>query len=85
VVEYGYNIFTYKFLMEMRDDSMEIGDGINIELYSMQNAQNSVLQTVSTSMLAKTLDVQEMQGEQMTKMMEQSVNPNLGANIDIRV
>lgn len=64
---------------------MEIADGMNIELYSMQNAQNSVLQTVSTSMLAKTLDMQELQGAQMTKMMEQSVNPNLGANIDVRV
>jgi hypothetical protein len=51
----------------------------------MANAQNSVLQTVSTTMLAKTLDNEKMQGAQLTKMMEQSVNPNLGANFDVRV
>jgi hypothetical protein len=64
---------------------MEISDGMSIELYSMANAQNSVLQTVSTTMLAKTLDNEKMQGAQLTKMMEQSVNPNLGANFDVRV
>lgn len=64
---------------------MEISDGISVELYSTENARNNILEKVSTKMLAKTLDQQEVQGAQLTKMMEQSVNPNLGANIDIRV
>ena len=33
----------------------------------------------------KTLDSQEMQGDALAKMMEMSVNPNVGANIDIRL
>lgn len=64
---------------------MELADGMNIELYSMVNAQNSLMQSVGTGMLAKTLDMQEMMGAQLTQMMEQSVNPHLGGNIDIRI
>lgn len=64
---------------------MELGDGMSIELYSMAHATNSVLQAFSTGMLSKTLDMQEMQGAELTKMMEQSVNPNLGGTIDIRI
>lgn len=64
---------------------MELGDRMSIELYSMALATNSVLQAFSTGMLSKTLDMQEMQGAELTKMMEQSVNPNLGGTIDIRI
>lgn len=64
---------------------MELSGGISIEHYSMVQAQASLMQSVSTGMLSKTLDMQRMQGEQLTKMMEQSVNPNLGTAIDIRI
>ena len=43
------------------------------------------MQSVGVSMLSKTLDSQEMQGDALAKMMEMSVNPNVGANIDIRL
>ena len=36
-------------------------------------------------MLSKALDMQEMQGAQITKMMELSVNPNLGGSIDVQI
>ncbi len=62
---------------------MEISDGMNIEAYSIMQAQANVMSAVSVSMLKKTLDTQEMMGAQMTQMMELSVNPNLGANIDV--
>lgn len=62
---------------------MELGDGIDIAAYSMMVSQASTMSAVNTSILAKTLDTAEMQGEQLTKMMEQSVNPGLGRNIDI--
>lgn len=64
---------------------MEISDGLAVADYSVANAQLGIMQTVSTRMLAKTLDNMEAQGAQLTKMMEQSVTPNLGQNIDVRV
>ncbi|MDD3172803.1 MAG: YjfB family protein [Herbinix sp.] len=41
--------------------------------------------TLDMAVLAKSLDSAEISGQQMVKMMEQSVNPNLGTNIDMLV
>ncbi|MCR5526006.1 MAG: YjfB family protein [Lachnospiraceae bacterium] len=43
------------------------------------------LSGVSTAVLAQSLDTQESLGENLTKMMEQSVEPAKGANIDVSV
>ncbi len=40
---------------------------------------------IDVAMLKKTLDSVETSGAALTKMMEQSINPNIGANIDIRL
>lgn len=40
---------------------------------------------IDISMLKKSLDTVEQNGDFLIQMMEQSVNPNLGGNIDIRV
>lgn len=40
---------------------------------------------IDISILKKSLDAVEMSGDMITQMMEQSVNPNIGANIDVRV
>lgn len=64
---------------------MELSDGIDIAAYSMMNTQVQLMQGVGTKVLEKTMDLQEIQAAQLTQMMEQSVNPNLGANIDIRI
>lgn len=40
---------------------------------------------VGVAVLAKSLDTIETLGDGMKKMMEMSVNPNLGANIDVQV
>ena len=64
---------------------MEISDGMDIAAYAMMNAQVQVSQGVSTQVLKKTIDLQEAQGSQLVQMMEQSVNPGLGQNIDIRI
>ena len=40
---------------------------------------------IETKMLSKALDSFEQSGDAMIKMMEQSVNPNIGANFDVRV
>ena len=64
---------------------MDMDLGMDIASYSMANATNNLMQSVGVAMLSKTLDSQEMQGDALAKMMEMSVNPNVGANIDIRL
>ena len=43
------------------------------------------MNAIDTSLLRKSLDMMEINGDMITKMMEQSVNPNIGANIDVRL
>lgn len=64
---------------------MEISDGIDIPAYSVANASMKIISQVSVAMLDKTLDMQKSMGDSLTKMMELSVNPSIGGNIDIRV
>jgi hypothetical protein len=40
---------------------------------------------IGMAVLSKTLDSAEQSGQNMIKMMEQSVSPNLGKNIDMKV
>ena len=55
--------------------------GIDISL----SGDTSRMNAIDTSILKKSLDTAEQTGAMLTKIMEQSVNPNLGANIDIRL
>lgn len=64
---------------------MDLSLGMDIASYSMSNASVSLQSQVSVAMLSKTLDMQEIVGEQMTKMMEMSVNPSVGGNIDMHI
>ena len=48
-------------------------------------ATQRVQNEVGTAMLAKSLDTFEQAGEDMTRMMELSVNPAVGANFDVSV
>ncbi len=40
---------------------------------------------IGTAVLAKSLDAFEQSAEGMVRMMEQSVNPNVGKNFDVRI
>ncbi|MDD6136197.1 MAG: YjfB family protein [Lachnospiraceae bacterium] len=40
---------------------------------------------IDISILKKSLDAVEQNGDFLIQMMEQSINPNLGSNIDIRL
>ncbi len=40
---------------------------------------------IGIAMLAKNLDTMETLGDGVKKMMEMSVDPNVGANIDVQV
>jgi len=57
----------------------------DIASMSMAMANNRVQTDFGVAMLSKNLDAMETAGAQMTKMMELSVNPNVGANFDISV
>lgn len=64
---------------------MDLSLGMDIVSYASANAIQSTQSQVSLAMMAKTLDLQETMGDQITQMMELSVNPSIGGNIDIRV
>ncbi len=64
---------------------MEISDGLDIARYAAISSQNSTMEGVGIAMLSKAMDMQEQMGAELTQMMEQSINPGLGANIDLRV
>lgn len=61
---------------------------MNITSLNSMNISLSDTQTmnaIDTSILKKSLDMMETNGDMLASMMEQSVNPNIGANIDIRL
>ena len=63
---------------------------MDIPSLSMSIAQTNLLSDVGTAMLAKSMDQAETITASMTEMidsaaMERSINPDIGANIDILV
>lgn len=61
-----------------------------MNITSLGSANISVSDTrsmnaIDITLLKKSLDAVESNGDMMTKMMEQSVNPLVGSNIDIRL
>lgn len=63
---------------------------ITIPELSIQMSQDKRMTEVGTAILAKTLDQMEAGSAGMVdmmsrSMMEQSVNPNLGGNVDIMI
>lgn len=66
------NIYKGGFIMDIAAISTVV---------SLQNVDS----TIGTLMLSKSLDNIETSGDSMVKMMEQSVTPHLGQNIDLRV
>ena len=52
---------------------------------SVAVSQANLINQYNVAVLAKTLDTVEESGDLMIKMMEQSVTPHLGQNIDISI
>lgn len=48
-------------------------------------SQGSLAYAVSTAVLGQSLDLTAQMGDAMIQMMEHSVTPELGGNIDVRV
>ena len=64
---------------------MDLSLGMDIAGYANANAVQSLQSNVSVAMMKKSLDLQEAMGDQITKMMELSVNSSLGGTIDIHI
>lgn len=64
---------------------MEISDGVDIAAYSIAHTSMDIMSQVSVAVLDKTLEMQQTMGDHLTKLMEMSVNPSVGGNIDIRI
>ena len=58
---------------------------MDIAEFSMINSQSSLMYNVSLAVTKMSMDTAETAGENLVKMMGQSVNPNLGSNIDVRL
>ncbi len=58
---------------------------MDIAALSMQASTLQASDMVSVAVFKKTLETIEGSGENMIKMMEQSVTPHLGQSIDLRV
>lgn len=58
---------------------------MDIAALSMAMAQDRVMTDVGTALLSKAIDQGQETGDTLTKMMELSVNPDIGGNIDISV
>jgi len=58
---------------------------MDIAAFSMLNSQTQVMTNVNTALLSMSLDTIKTSGDNMVKLMESSVTPNLGQNIDIKL
>ncbi|MGB8452260.1 MAG: YjfB family protein [Anaerocolumna sp.] len=58
---------------------------MDITMASMLQSQSQTITSVDTAVLGMNLDTVKKMGGDLIKMMEQSVNPNLGQNIDIKL
>lgn len=57
----------------------------SIQTLAMGMAQMNTLSQVNTGLLSMSLDTYSAQANELTKMMELSVNPSVGSNIDLSV
>ena len=58
---------------------------MDIAALSMAMAQSNVQIQASTQVLKMSMEQTETTCNQLTKLMELSVNPGLGANLDVRI
>lgn len=57
---------------------------MDIAALSMALSQMNVRQEASISIVKKSMDQAEVNGENVIKMLEQSVQPHLGGSIDLK-
>lgn len=60
-------------------------DVMSIASMSVSMSQSKVMQDVNFALMDNAIEQLEENGAALTKMMEASVTPNLGQNIDISI
>ncbi len=58
---------------------------MDIAAMSVILAQGQVKQQAGIQLATKVMDMAEVQSQELIKMMEQSVNPEIGRSIDIQI
>lgn len=58
---------------------------MDVALASMALSQSQLMTNVSIAVLKNSMDTVEVSADSMIKMMEQSVTPNVGKTIDIKL
>ncbi len=58
---------------------------MDIPALSMAMSQQQVSNNISTALMGMAIEKMQSGGEDLTKMLEASVSPHLGQNIDISV
>lgn len=62
-------------------------DGLAMSIASLSTdlAMSKTMSAVSTAVMKQTMDTNEALGTEMVKMMEKSVTPHLGSNVDVKL
>ena len=62
-------------------------DGLAMSIASLSTelAMSKTMSAVSTAVMKQTMDTNEVLGTEMVKMMEKSVTPHLGNNVDVKL
>ncbi len=60
-------------------------DVMSIANMSISMSQNNVMRDIDIALMDNAMEQFEENGAALTRMMEASVTPNLGQNIDIRL
>ncbi len=58
---------------------------MDVAAASTAMSQSALAQAVSIRVLKMANNQAELQGQNLVKLMEQSLNPNLGKSLDIRI
>lgn len=80
-----YNQYITKDVNRVKEQGGLFVDIMSISGMSGMLNTSKVNNDIQVAVLSKSLETYQTTGENLTKMMEASVNPNLGQNIDFRV
>ncbi|MDD5936632.1 MAG: YjfB family protein [Clostridiales bacterium] len=58
---------------------------MDIAALSTTLSQSAIMNEVGTAVMAKVMETNNTESVAMIRMMEQSVTPNLGGNIDVSI
>jgi hypothetical protein len=67
-------------------DITQVNYSLNdVEHFAMTNTASQIKNEINVQLLSNSIDQIKTQGTDMIRMMELSVNPNIGSNVDVFV